>query len=199
METGKGSEDSSTDLIFTFTYIYSCLALCVLCTGRRHLQVRLVEPSLKSLNSGDCFALVTEKDLFSWIGKESNPYEKAKVCKCMYFCMNCYMPFFLFLHSLLYLPLLIQLLLLMPLPPPWLFLLPSSANDVSFAANTATDVNSSSSFAFLLLLLLLLLWFSDIACLVSSIASATTTTSVSASASSATPAQFVPPPLILYL
>ncbi|XP_022790762.1 supervillin-like isoform X2 [Stylophora pistillata] len=47
--------------------------------GRRHLQVRLVEPSLKSLNSGDCFALVTEKDLFSWIGKDSNPYEKAKV------------------------------------------------------------------------------------------------------------------------
>ena len=50
-----------------------------MCTGRRHLQVRLVEPSPKSLNSGDCFALVTEKDLFSWIGKESNPYEKAKV------------------------------------------------------------------------------------------------------------------------
>ena len=199
METGKGSEDSSTDLIFTFTYIYSCLALCVLCTGRRHLQVRLVEPSLKSLNSGDCFALVTEKDLFSWIGKESNPYEKAKVCKCMYFCRNCYMPFFLFLPSLLYVPLLIQLLLLMPLPPPWLFLLPSSANAVSFAANTATDVNSSSSFALSLLLIRLLLWFSDIACLVSSIASATTTTSVSASASSATPAQFLPPPLILCL
>lgn len=49
--------------------------------GRRHLQVRLVEPSLKSLNSGDCFALVTEKDLFSWIGKDCNPYEKAKVSK----------------------------------------------------------------------------------------------------------------------
>ncbi|XP_078345017.1 uncharacterized protein LOC144630533 isoform X1 [Oculina patagonica] len=47
--------------------------------GRRHLQVRLVEPSLKSLNSGDCFALVTEKDLFSWTGKDCNPYEKAKV------------------------------------------------------------------------------------------------------------------------
>lgn len=47
--------------------------------GRRHLQVRLVEPSVKSLNSGDCFALVTEKDLFSWIGKDCNPYEKAKV------------------------------------------------------------------------------------------------------------------------
>ena len=189
----------STDLIFTFTYIYSCLALCVLCTGRRHLQVRLVEPSLKSLNSGDCFALVTEKDLFSWIGKESNPYERAKVCKYMYFCRNCYMPFFLFLPFPLYLSLLIQLLLLMILSPILLFLLPSSANAVSLAANTATDGNSSSSFALSLLLLRLLLWFSDIACLVSSIASATTTTSVSASASSATPAQFLPPPLILYL
>ena len=41
--------------------------------------MRLVEPSVKSLNSGDCFALVTEKDLFSWIGKDCNPYEKAKV------------------------------------------------------------------------------------------------------------------------
>ena len=47
--------------------------------GRRHLQVRLVEPNLKSLNSGDCFALVSEKDLFAWIGKDCNPYEKAKV------------------------------------------------------------------------------------------------------------------------
>ena len=118
---------------------------------------------------------------------------------CIYFCMNCYVPFFLFLPSPLYLSLLIQQSLLMLLPPPLLFLLPSSANAVSFAANTATDVNSSSSFALSLLLLRLLLWFSDIACLVSSIASATTTTSVSASASSATPAQFLPPPLILYL
>ena len=49
--------------------------------GRRHLQVRLVEPSLKSLNSGDCFALVTDKHLFAWIGKDCNPYEKAKVTK----------------------------------------------------------------------------------------------------------------------
>ena len=123
-------------------------------TGRRHLQVRLVEPSLKSLNSGDCFALVTEKDLFSWIGRESNPYEKAKVCKCMYFCMNCYVPFFLFLPSPLYLPLLIQLLLLMILSPILLFLLPCSANAVSLAANTATDGNSSCFFVLLLLLLL---------------------------------------------
>ena len=50
--------------------------------GRRNLQVRLVEPSVRSLNSGDCFALVTEKDLFSWIGRDCNPYEKAKVSIC---------------------------------------------------------------------------------------------------------------------
>ena len=58
-----------------------CSKIPVLFIGRRHLQVRLVEPSIKSLNSGDCFALVTEKDLFSWIGKDCNPYEKAKVSK----------------------------------------------------------------------------------------------------------------------
>jgi len=57
-----------------FYWILPCVFI-----GRRHLQVRLVEPSLKSLNSGDCFALVTEKDLFSWVGKDCNPYEKAKV------------------------------------------------------------------------------------------------------------------------
>ena len=63
--------------VFVFFF---CLFVGVF-LGRRHLQVRLAEPSIKSLNSGDCFALVTEKDLFSWIGKDCNPYEKAKVCQ----------------------------------------------------------------------------------------------------------------------
>ena len=90
-------------------------------------------------------------------------YDVIKVCKCMYFCMNCSMPFFLFLPSPLYLSLLIQQSLLILLPPPFLFLLPSFANAVSLAANTATDVNSSSSFASSASSLL---WFSHIACLI---------------------------------
>ena len=38
-----------------------------------------MEPSLSSLNTGDCFILVTTKELFCWIGKYANTIEKAKV------------------------------------------------------------------------------------------------------------------------
>lgn len=80
----SSSKNSLTFMYTKYTVIKSniqfVLKQCCF-VGRRHLQVRLVEPSLKSLNSGDCFALVTEKDLFSWIGKDCNPYEKAKVSK----------------------------------------------------------------------------------------------------------------------
>lgn len=47
--------------------------------GRRQVQTRLVEPSLSSLNTGDCFILVTPKELFCWIGQDANTIEKAKV------------------------------------------------------------------------------------------------------------------------
>jgi len=43
------------------------------------MQTRLIEPSQKSLNSGDCFVLVTKEDLFAWVGKEANAIERAKV------------------------------------------------------------------------------------------------------------------------
>lgn len=48
-------------------------------TGRRHVQVRLVEPSARSLNSGDCFLLVTPEHCILWSGEFSNEQERAKV------------------------------------------------------------------------------------------------------------------------
>ncbi|KAJ4936864.1 hypothetical protein JOQ06_001450 [Pogonophryne albipinna] len=46
--------------------------------GRRHIQTRLVEPRASSLNSGDCFLLVTPDHCFVWIGEFSNVIEKSK-------------------------------------------------------------------------------------------------------------------------
>lgn len=50
-----------------------------LSAGRRHVQVRLVEPIACSLNSGDCFLLITPKYCFMWSGEFANVIEKAKV------------------------------------------------------------------------------------------------------------------------
>nr|XP_015217402.1 PREDICTED: supervillin-like isoform X3 [Lepisosteus oculatus] len=46
--------------------------------GRRHVQVRLVEPVTSSLNSGDCFLLITPSRCFLWVGEFANVIEKAK-------------------------------------------------------------------------------------------------------------------------
>ncbi|KFP84483.1 Supervillin, partial [Apaloderma vittatum] len=47
--------------------------------GRRHVQTRLVEPRASSLNSGDCFLLLTPHLCFLWVGEFANVIEKAKV------------------------------------------------------------------------------------------------------------------------
>ncbi|XP_051968239.1 supervillin-like isoform X2 [Xyrauchen texanus] len=49
--------------------------------GRRHIQTRLVEPRASSLNSGDCFLLITPHHCFIWIGEFANVIEKAKAAE----------------------------------------------------------------------------------------------------------------------
>ncbi|XP_040307004.1 supervillin isoform X10 [Herpailurus yagouaroundi] len=46
--------------------------------GRRHVQTRLVEPRASSLNSGDCFLLLSPQHCFLWVGEFANVIEKAK-------------------------------------------------------------------------------------------------------------------------
>jgi len=46
--------------------------------GRRFAQVRIVAPVAASLNSGDCFILVTSFAVFHWIGAFSNVIERSK-------------------------------------------------------------------------------------------------------------------------
>ena len=45
--------------------------------------MRLVEPTANSLNSGDCFLLITPKQCFMWSGEFANVIEKAKVLMMM--------------------------------------------------------------------------------------------------------------------
>ncbi|XP_062859022.1 supervillin a isoform X3 [Trichomycterus rosablanca] len=49
--------------------------------GRRHVQTRLVEPRASSLNSGDCFLLITHHHCFIWVGEFANVIEKAKAAE----------------------------------------------------------------------------------------------------------------------
>ena len=53
--------------------------MCICFAGRRNVQTRLVEPSGKSMNAGDCYILVTPDKVTVWIGEFSNIIEKAKV------------------------------------------------------------------------------------------------------------------------
>ncbi|XP_050417893.2 microtubule-associated protein futsch isoform X3 [Patella vulgata] len=46
--------------------------------GRRNVQTRLVQPSSVSINSGDCYVLITPEKIINWIGSFSNVIEKAK-------------------------------------------------------------------------------------------------------------------------
>ena len=43
------------------------------------VQTRLVEPHGRSVNSGDCYILVTPEKIIAWEGQFANVIEKAKV------------------------------------------------------------------------------------------------------------------------
>ena len=46
--------------------------------GRRFCQSRVVPPVAESINSGDCYVLVTPSQVFNWQGKFSNVIERAR-------------------------------------------------------------------------------------------------------------------------
>ncbi|XP_038561119.1 supervillin isoform X3 [Micropterus salmoides] len=74
------SEDliSSSEAVNAKSYLPFNSLMLIHIKGRRHVQVRLVEPSVRSLNSGDCFLLVTPEHCILWSGEFANEQEKAK-------------------------------------------------------------------------------------------------------------------------
>uniref|UniRef100_A0A7N6BM18 HP domain-containing protein n=1 Tax=Anabas testudineus TaxID=64144 RepID=A0A7N6BM18_ANATE len=68
----------STDVVTNNSALPFSKLMLIRIKGRRHVQVRLVEPTACSLNSGDCFLLITPKHCFMWTGEFANVIEKAK-------------------------------------------------------------------------------------------------------------------------
>ncbi|KAM7370803.1 hypothetical protein PAMP_010323 [Pampus punctatissimus] len=68
----------STDVVTNNSALPFNKLMLIRIKGRRHIQVRLVEPTAYSLNSGDCFLLITPKQCFMWSGEFANVIEKAK-------------------------------------------------------------------------------------------------------------------------
>ncbi|XP_015515749.2 supervillin isoform X2 [Neodiprion lecontei] len=52
--------------------------MLILVKGRRHVQVRLVEPIASSINSGDNYILVTPTEVYNYVGKYSNVIERTR-------------------------------------------------------------------------------------------------------------------------
>lgn len=68
----------STDVVTNNSAVPFHKLMLIRIKGRRHIQVRLMEPTAQSLNSGDCFLLITPKHCFMWSGEFANVIEKAK-------------------------------------------------------------------------------------------------------------------------
>ncbi|XP_042363517.1 supervillin [Plectropomus leopardus] len=71
----------STDVVTNNSTLPFNKLMLIRIKGRRHVQVRLVEPTAHSLNSGDCFLLITPKHCFMWSGEFANVIEKAKAAE----------------------------------------------------------------------------------------------------------------------
>ncbi|XP_014188935.1 supervillin isoform X2 [Haplochromis burtoni] len=82
------SEESSSDAETAKSYPPFSSLMLIHIKGRRHVQVRLVEPSVRSLNSGDCFLLVTPENCILWSGEFANGQEKAKASELALFIQN---------------------------------------------------------------------------------------------------------------
>ncbi|XP_076639172.1 supervillin [Colletes latitarsis] len=52
--------------------------MLILIKGRRHVQVRLIEPVAESINCGDNFILVTKSEVYNYVGKYCNVIEKVR-------------------------------------------------------------------------------------------------------------------------
>ncbi|XP_035525445.1 supervillin [Morone saxatilis] len=68
----------STDVVTNNSALPFNKLMLIRIKGRRHVQVRLMEPTARSLNSGDCFLLISPKHCFMWSGEFANVIEKAK-------------------------------------------------------------------------------------------------------------------------
>ena len=79
--------DVKTWCSFAVSRVPNCNAgfLFLFCQGRKLVQTRLVEPVAASINSGDAYILVTDRELFQWLGKGANVIEKARVSASRYF------------------------------------------------------------------------------------------------------------------
>lgn len=72
----------STSEPLNVTHLPYKLPMMIHIKGRRHVQCRLVPLKFSSLNDGDCFVLITNDKLFSFVGRYANVIE-MKVCKDM--------------------------------------------------------------------------------------------------------------------
>ncbi|XP_076662287.1 supervillin isoform X1 [Halictus rubicundus] len=55
--------------------------MLILIKGRRHVQVKLIEPIAENINSGDNFVLVTRTEVYNYVGKYCNVIEKVRGAK----------------------------------------------------------------------------------------------------------------------
>ncbi|CAL8287790.1 unnamed protein product [Boreogadus saida] len=76
-QNSKEKVVSSDDVIDTNHAPFKSLMLLQI-KGRKQVQTRLVQPTAGSLNSGDCFLLVTKENCTLWSGALANAAEKAK-------------------------------------------------------------------------------------------------------------------------